>query len=64
MIVPIHVDDLLLASNSPFSIQHVKSELPSYFDLHDLGPVTSNLGIELDRHPSLRIISLYQPGYI
>ena len=61
--VPIHVDDLL-ASNSASAIQHVKSKLSSHFGLHDLGSVTSNLGMKIDRHPSRRMISLYQPGYI
>lgn len=62
--VPIHVDDLLIASNSKSAIKHVKSELSSHFVLHDLGPATSILGIKISRDRSKRTISLSQPGYI
>jgi len=44
IMLPIHVDDLLLASNSREALQRVKSELGSHFKLHDLGPATSILG--------------------
>ena len=64
IIVPIHVDDLLLASNSKPAIQRVKAELSSHFDLHDLGATTSILGIKIVRDRSRRTIALSQPGYI
>jgi hypothetical protein len=62
--VPIHINDLLLASNSKPAIQHVKSELTLQFTLHNLGPVTSILGMKIKRDCLRHSISLSQPGYI
>ncbi len=64
IIVPVYVDDLLLASNSISAIRKVKSELASHFNLHDLSPTTSILSIKIDRDCSNRTISLSQPGYV
>lgn len=47
IILPIHVDDLLLASNSKAAIMKVKSELASHFKLHDQGPATTILGMKI-----------------
>ena len=63
IMMPIHVDDLLLASNSKSALQN-KAELSSHFKLHDLGPATSILGMKLERDRAARTISLSQPGYI
>jgi Reverse transcriptase (RNA-dependent DNA polymerase) len=62
--VPIHVNDLLLASNSKSAIQNVKRELASHFKLHDQGPATSILGMKIERNRPNRSISPSQPGYI
>ena len=64
ILLPIHVDNLLLASNSRSALQSVKSELGSHFKLHDLGPTTSILGMKLVRDRRARTIALSQPGYI
>jgi len=64
IIVPIHVDDLLIASNSRDAIQKVKSDLASHFKIHDQGPTTSILGIKVERDRPNRTISLSQPSYI
>ena len=64
ILLPIHVDDLLLASNSCSALQSVKSKLASHFKLHDLGPMTSILGMKLDCDCQACTISLSQPGYI
>ena len=64
ILLPIHVDDLLLASNSRSALQSIKSELASHFKLHDLRPTTSILGMKLDCDRQARTISLSQPGYI
>jgi hypothetical protein len=64
IMMPIHVDDLLLASNSKAAIQRVKSDLATHFKLHDQGPTTSILGIKIDRDRAARTISLSQPGYV
>ena len=64
IMVPIHVDDLLLASNSKPALQKVKAELTSHFKIHDQGPTSSILGIKVERDRVARTISLSQPGYI
>ena len=48
IMMPIHVNNLLLASNSKSTLQHVKVELSSHFKLHDLGLVTLILGMKLE----------------
>ena len=63
IMLPIHVDDLLLASNSRDALQFVKNKLGSHFKLHDLGPATSILGMKIVRNHATRTISLSQPGY-
>ena len=62
--LPIHVDDLLLASNSSAALKKVKADLAAIFAIHDQGPVTSILGIKVERDRNARTISLSQPGYI
>jgi hypothetical protein len=64
IIVPIHVDDLLIASNSRDAIQKVKSDLASHFKIHDQGPTTSILGIKVECDRPNRTVSLSQPRYI
>src|SRR5260221_13298768 len=64
IIMPIHVDDLLIASNSHDAIQKVKSDLASHFKIHDQGPTTSILGIKVERDRPNRTVSLSQPGYV
>ena len=64
IMLPIHVDDLLLASNSREVLRHVNSELGSHFKLHDLGPATSILGMKIVRDHTTRTVNLSQPGYI
>ena len=64
IVLPIHVDDLLLASNLKAAIQKVKSELASHFKLHDQGPATAILGMKITRDHAARSIGLSQPGYI
>ena len=64
IVLPIHVDDLLLASNSKDAIAKVKGELRSHFKLHEQGPATSILGMKIERNRVSRTISLSQPSYI
>jgi len=64
ILMPIHVDDLLIASNSRDALQSVKTELGSHFKLHDQGPATSILGMKISRDRAARTICLSQPGYI
>jgi hypothetical protein len=64
LIVPIHVDDLVIASRSKSAISEFKSELSKRFKLRDQGPTTFLLGIKLERDRSKHMISLSQPAYI
>jgi len=64
ILMPIHVDDLLIASNSRDTLQLVKTELGSHFKLHDQGPATSILGMKISHDRATRMICLSQPGYI
>ena len=63
VILPIHVDNLLIVSNSREAIQKVKSDLASQFKIHDQGPATSILRIKIECNRPNRSISLSQPGY-
>ena len=62
--LPIHVDNLLLVSNSSTALKKVKSDLAAQFSIHDQGPVKSMLSIKIKCDRSAQSISLSQPGYI
>ncbi|CCA74092.1 hypothetical protein PIIN_08046 [Serendipita indica DSM 11827] len=64
IIVPVHVDDLLLASKSSEAIQMAKDELKARFKIHDQGPTSFLLGVKLERDRQSHTISLSQPAYI
>jgi hypothetical protein len=64
VIVPVHVDDLVLASKSKEGIAKVKSELMERFKLRDQGPTSFILGVRLERDREQRTIALSQPAYI
>jgi hypothetical protein len=64
VMMPIHIDDLLLALNSKAAIQRVKTELASHFKIHDQGPTALILGIKVEHDWVAHSISLSQPGYI
>ena len=62
--MPIHVDNLLIASNSKSELAAVKSELAANFKIHNQGPTKSILSIKIERDQLVRSVSLSQPGYI
>ncbi|CAG7853922.1 Retrovirus-related Pol polyprotein from transposon TNT 1-94 Includes: RecName: Full=Protease; Includes: RecName: Full=Reverse transcriptase; Includes: RecName: Full=Endonuclease [Serendipita indica DSM 11827] len=64
IIIPVHVDDLILASKSHSAIHKVKEELKQRFKIHDQGQTTQILGIRLERDRTSRTIALSQPAYI
>ncbi len=64
IIMPIHVDDLTLASSSQSVIDQVIKELAQHFKLRDLGPTSFLLGIEIVRDRPNRSIFLSQRQYI
>ena len=64
IMMPIHINDLLLASNSKAAIQSVKTNLATHFKLHNQGPTTLILGIKIEHDGTTCTIPLSQPGYI
>ena len=64
MIVPIFIDDIMLAGTSPAAYDKVVKELKSHFKLCDLGPTNFLLGIHITRDIHNRTISLLQRQYI
>jgi hypothetical protein len=64
VIVPVHVDDLIIASKSLKVIEEFVSQLSLRFKLRDQGPIGSFLGVKLERDYKNNTISLSQPAYI
>lgn len=64
IIVPVHVDDLVLASKSKEAIEKVKRELKEKFKLREQGATSFLLGVQLERDREKRTILLSQPTYI
>lgn len=62
IIVPVFVDDMTLASNSASAsaVAETKAALRQYFKLHDLGPTTWLLGVEIVRDRAQRTLALSQ----
>ena len=51
-LVPLFVDDLLIASNSIKEIEDTKSTLSARYSMKDMGPVSMILGMEIERQSS------------
>lgn len=64
IIIPVHVDDLTLASKSQAAIDRTIEELSKHFKLRNLGPTTFLLGIAISRDRPKRTICLSQRQYI
>jgi hypothetical protein len=64
VIVPVYVDDLIIASKSREAISSFKSNLAVHFKIRDLGPMTQILGIKLERDRKTRQITLSQATFI
>jgi Reverse transcriptase (RNA-dependent DNA polymerase)/gag-polypeptide of LTR copia-type/GAG-pre-integrase domain len=64
VVVPVHVDDLILASKSKDAIEKVKMDLRAQFKIRDQGPSTLILGVQIERDRKSRTIHLSQPNYI
>lgn len=63
IIVPIHVDDMTLASKSRSAILKVIDELRKYFKLRHLGPTTGLLGVAVTRDRAKRKLWIDQRAY-
>jgi len=64
VIIPVFVDDLTLASKSKSAIASFKHELAQHFKLHDLGPTSNLLGMQVTRDRSQHRLCLSQRQYI
>jgi len=60
IIIPVFIDDMTIASKSMDSINRVKEELQANFELHDLGPTSWLLSVEIIRDIPQHTLSLSQ----
>jgi hypothetical protein len=63
VIVPVFVDDITLASKSKEKIAEIKGLLAQRFKLHDLGPTSFLLGVQIDRECTACTLHLSQRQY-
>ena len=64
IIIPVYVDDMTIAAKSREQYQFVRDELAKHFKLHDLGPTSYLLGVQIERDRSKHSLSLSQRQYI
>lgn len=62
--IPVHVDDQGLASNSRRLMDWIKTEMAKRFKIKDLGPVSTFLGIRIERDRPNRLMYLSQQQYL
>jgi len=60
----LYVDDMLIASRSKSTIDALKRDLSSEFEMKDLGEVRKVLGMEITRDRRVGRVSLAQKGYL
>jgi hypothetical protein len=63
VIVPVFVDNIMLASKSKQKIAKIKGLLAQRFKLRDLGPTLFLLGVQIDRERTARTLHLSQRQY-
>ncbi|KAE8188282.1 hypothetical protein CF336_g6216 [Tilletia laevis] len=64
IIILVYVDDVAIAGPTEESVNEIKSEFTSWFKMTDNGPLTSMLGIRIQRSKCGRIATMSQTGYI
>lgn len=64
IIVPVYVDDMIIASKTTAQYLHVKDELEKHFKVKELGPTSFLLGVHIERDRSKRLLTLSQCQYI
>ena len=64
MILILYVDDLLLLGEDLSKIEDVKRQLGKLYQMKDLGPASSYLGIRITRDQNTRAIWIDQQAYI
>ena len=63
IIIPVYVDDMTIACKKRSEYQDLVGELKKHFKLKELGPVSSLLGVCIERERSKRLLSLFQCQY-
>ena len=64
VILPLYVDDILIAGNNKEYILEIKRWLSSKFEINDIGEAVYILGITISRVRSKKLVSLSQEQYI
>ena len=64
MILILYVDDLLLLGEDLSKIKDVKHQLGKLYQMKDLGPTSSYLGIQITRDQNTQTIWINQQAYI
>lgn len=62
--IAVYVDDLLIISPSENEIRAIKKKIASKFEMHDGGPASYFLGLEIQRDGDRGAVSLCQKAYI
>ncbi|NDD85546.1 hypothetical protein EBZ38_14895, partial [bacterium] len=64
ILVPIYVDDLAVTGAPPQAIHAFKDELKKVYETRDFGPVSTYLGVQVERNRAKRTLSLGLPKCI
>ena len=64
MILILYVDNLLLLGQDLSKIKDVKCQLDKLYQMKDLGPASSYLGIQITRDHNTQAIWINQQAYI
>ncbi len=62
-LICLYVDDLLIAGSDKNDISKIKGELSSRFEMKDLGPATTMLGVEISRDRTAKKLFINQQEY-
>ncbi|KAE8189347.1 hypothetical protein CF328_g6312 [Tilletia controversa] len=64
VIILVYVDDVAIAAPTEDAVNAIKRQFTSWFKMTDNGPLTSMLGIRINRSKCGRIATMSQTGYI
>ncbi|KAI5116724.1 hypothetical protein M0805_004183, partial [Coniferiporia weirii] len=64
VIIPAYVDDMLIATKETSKAEAVIEELGKHFKLHNLGPTSFLLGVQINRDRSKCLLTLSQHQYV
>lgn len=64
LFITVYVDDLAICGPNINDINDIKTELANIFDIKDLGPIKSYLGIQIERNMQKRTMHIHQTEYI